>query len=169
RLHFDLRGGEDQQEVAERLRGLGASDLDIGQGDVPWIVLGDVEAAALCVMEEREEYADTGPLAALPLDVADPQREGDFWAWLTGWVDAPGRAPRTLRHPSLRGPLLSLHPESEPKRPGAKNPIHLDIRLEVGDDVEEITAEIAERGGRELHPDRGELPWRVYQDPSGNE
>ncbi|GAA1484091.1 VOC family protein [Brachybacterium fresconis] len=169
RLHLDLRGGERQLEVAERLRGLGARDLDIGQGEVPWIVLGDVEGAALCVMEEREEYTDTGPLAALPLDVADPQREGDFWAWLTGWVETSGQAPRTLRHPSRRGPLLSLYPEPEPKRPGAKNPIHLDIRLEAGDDVEAITAEIAERGGRELHPGWGELPWRIYQDPSGNE
>ena len=129
RVHLDLRGGEDQQEVAERLRGLGASDLDIGQGDVPWIVLGDVEAAALCVMEEREEYADTGPLAALPLDVADPQREGDFWAWLTGWVPVPG-VPEpwaALRHPSQRGPLLELCPEQGPK--GAeKNRMHLDVR-----------------------------------------
>src|SRR5699024_5443084 len=32
RLHLDLRGGTRQAEVAEQLRGLGASDLDIGQG-----------------------------------------------------------------------------------------------------------------------------------------
>src|SRR5699024_1050053 len=36
RLHLDLRGGRQQAEVAEHLRGLGASDLDIGQGEVPW-------------------------------------------------------------------------------------------------------------------------------------
>ncbi|WP_087484754.1 hypothetical protein [Brachybacterium massiliense] len=23
--------------------------------------------------------------------------------------------------------------------------------------------------GHEIHPDRGELPWRVFRDPSGNE
>lgn len=169
RLHFDLRGGERQQEVAERLRELGARDLDIGQGEEPWIVLGDVEGMAFCVMEDRGAYRDTGPLAALPLDVADPQHDRDFWAWLTGWVDAPGSGPLTLRHPSMRGPLLELCEESEPKRPGAKNPIHLDIRLEPGDDADEITAQIEQRGGRELHPDWGDLPWRVYQDPSGNE
>lgn len=169
RLHLDLRGGAQQVAVAERLRGLGATDLDIGQRDVPWTVLADVEGAAFCVREEREEVTDTGPIAALPLDSADPERDGDFWAWLTGWVDVPGAAPCTLRHPSGHGPLLELFPEPAPKQPGAKNPIHLDVRLEAGDDAEKITAEIEERGGRELHPDWGDLPWRVYQDPSGNE
>ncbi|WP_114856496.1 VOC family protein [Brachybacterium sp. YJGR34] len=169
RLHLDLRGGEQQQEVADRLRSLGAVDLDIGQGEVPWIVLGDVEGNAFCVMERRPAYTGTGPIAALPLDSSDPSRDADFWAWLSGWNPAPGVAPRTLRHPSGRGPLLELCEEPAPKRPGAKNPIHLDIRLEDGDDARAIVSEIVARGGRELHHDWGELPWRVLQDPSGNE
>ncbi|MGO1355544.1 MAG: VOC family protein, partial [Brachybacterium tyrofermentans] len=86
RLHLDLRGGEQQQEVAARLRELGAGDLDIGQGEVPWIVLADPEGGAFCVMEDREEFVGTGPIAALPLDSSDPERDADFWAWLTGWV-----------------------------------------------------------------------------------
>jgi hypothetical protein len=58
----------------------------------------------------------------------------------------------------------------EPARKGAaKNRLHLDIRLEPGDDPDEVGAGIAERGGRELHHDWGELPWRAYADPSGNE
>ncbi|MFC7375710.1 MULTISPECIES: VOC family protein [unclassified Brachybacterium] len=168
RLHVDLAGGAEQSEVAERLRELGARDLDIGQGDVPWIVLGDVEGNPFCVMEHRDVYVETGPIAALPLDSADPQRDADFWSWLSGWGDAPGVAPRSLRHPSQRGPLLELCHESAPKGEG-KNRMHLDIRLEPGDDADEVAAGIAERGGRELHPDWGELPWRVYADPSGNE
>ena len=111
RLHLDLRGGDRQLDVADQLRELGARDLDIGQGEVPWIVLGDVEGTAFCVREERAEFTGTGPLAALPLDSADPQRDADFWAWLTGWADAdadvPGIAPRTLRHPS-RGPAAGV-------------------------------------------------------------
>jgi hypothetical protein len=47
--------------------------------------------------------------------------------------------------------------------------VHLDIRLEPGDDPDGVAASIAERGGRELHPKWGELPWRLYADPSGNE
>lgn len=168
RLHLDLLGGARQLEVARRLRELGASDLDIGQGDVPWIVLGDVEGNPFCVMEQREVHSSTGPLAALQLDSADPDRDAEFWSWLSGWQDAPGNAPRTLRHPSGTGPLLELCLESQPKG-SAKNRMHLDIRLEASDDVDRIAREIAVRAGRELDPGWGELPWRVFTDPSGNE
>lgn len=168
RLHLDLLGDVQQPEIAQRLRDLGASDLDIGQGQVPWMVLGDVEGNPFCVMEHRETYRETGPIAALPLDSADPDRDAEFWSWLSGWQDAPGDAPRTLRHPSGTGPLLELCLEQQPKGP-AKNRMHLDIRLEAPDDVDQIAREIAVRGGRELDPGWGELPWRVFTDPSGNE
>jgi predicted enzyme related to lactoylglutathione lyase len=168
RLHFDLAGGERQAEVVEQLLALGARHLDIGQGDAPWVVLADPEGNPCCVMEERAAYVDTGPLVALPLDSADPDRDAAFWAWLSGWTEVPGVLPRSLRHPSMRGPLLELCPESAPKLP-PKNRFHLDIRLEAGDDADEVAAGIAERGGRELHLGWGELPWRHYADPSGNE
>ncbi|MPZ71808.1 MAG: VOC family protein [Nitriliruptorales bacterium] len=168
RLHLDLLGGDRQIEEVERLLGLGARHLDIGQRDVPWVVLADPEGNPFCVMEERAVYADTGPIAALPLDSADPDRDADFWSWLTGWPDAAGDAPRSLRHPSLRGPWLELFPERAGGK-SAKNRLHLDIRLEAADDPDGVAAGIAERGGRELHPEWGDLPWRVYADPSGNE
>jgi Glyoxalase-like domain len=168
RLHLDLLGGARQTQEVERLLGLGARHLDIGQRDVPWVVLSDPEGNPCCVMEDRAAYTGTGPLAALPLDSADPGRDAEFWARLTGWIVAVGVAPGTLRHPSLRGPLLELCPEPAAKA-ATKNRLHLDIRLESGDEPDEVAAGIAERGGRELHPDWGELPWRVYQDPSGNE
>lgn len=167
RLHLDLLGGDQQADEVERLIGLGARHIDIGQGDVPWVVLADPEGNPCCVMENRAAYADTGPIAALPLDSADPDREAKFWSWLTGWTHLP-ESPRSLRHPSQRGPLLEFCPEPAPKGTG-KNRIHLDIRLEAGDDPDEVAAGIAGRGGRELHPEWGELPWRIYTDPSGNE
>jgi predicted enzyme related to lactoylglutathione lyase len=168
RLHMDLLGGARQAEVVERLLGLGASHLDIGQRDVPWVVLADPERNPFCVMEERAAYVDTGPIAALPLDSADPDRDAEFWSWLTGWTLAPGVAPQSLRHPSMRGPLLELCPEESPKGT-TKNRMHLDVRLEAGDDADDVAASIVERGGQELRPGWGELPWRSYLDPSGNE
>ena len=169
RLHLDLSGGARQAEEVDRLLGLGAGRLDIGQGDVPWVVLADPEGNRFCVMDDRPAYADTGPIAALPLDSADPERDADFWSWLTGWTAVAGVAPRSLRHPSRRGPLLELCPEPAPKGP-AKNRLHLDIRLEAGDYPDEVGAGITERGGRELHhPEWGELAWRFYADPSGND
>ncbi len=168
RLHVDLSGGSGQGELVDRLLALGARQLDIGQGDVPWVVLADPEGNAFCVMEDRPAYADTGRLAALPLDSADPDGDAEFWSWLTGWTEVAGVAPRSLRHPCLRGPLLELCPEASAKGT-AKNRLHLDIRLESGDDADEVAAGIVERGGRELHRDWGELPWRLYADPSGND
>lgn len=168
RFHLDLLGGARQDAEVERLVGLGARHLDIGQGNVPWVVLADPEGNPCCVMEDRAAYVDTGPIAALPLDSADPDRDAEFWSWLTGWTDAPGIAPRTLRHPSRRGPLLELCPEPAPKGAG-KNRLHLDIRLDPGDDPDEVARGISARGGREFHHDWGDLPWRIYTDPSGNE
>ncbi len=168
RFHLDLRGGDRQQDAVDRLLGLGARHLDIGQHDVPWVVLGDAEDNPFCVMEEREVYVDTGPIAALPLDSGDPDRDAELWGWLTGWTPAPGVAPVSLRHPSRRGPLLELCLEAEPKGP-AKNRLHLDVRLEGGEDPDQVARGIAERGGRAFDHGWGTLPWRVYVDGSGNQ
>jgi hypothetical protein len=107
-----------------------------------------------------------GRLVTVRLEVADPDRDRDFWSWLTGWVaDDSG----DLRHSSGRGPRLALVPETAPKTEG-KNRVHLDVRLEAGDDADAVAAAITERRGREeLHPEWGQLPWRTYVDPSGNE
>ncbi|MEY2850079.1 MAG: hypothetical protein RI885_2746 [Actinomycetota bacterium] len=52
RAHLDLRPypGDDQALEVERLTGLGATLADIGQGDVPWVVLTDVEGNEFCVL-----------------------------------------------------------------------------------------------------------------------
>ncbi len=169
RLHWEVRGADRQREEVDRLLGLGARHLDIGQRDVPWVVLGDPEGNPFCVMEDRPEYTDTGPIVALPLDSAEPERDAQFWSWLTGWTVAPGATVTSLRHPSRRGPLLELCPERVPKD-ARKNRLHLDVRLETGDDADAVAAGISERGGREeFHPEWGELPWRFHTDPSGNE
>lgn len=120
------------------------------------------------VVEEGAAYADTGPVAALRLEVADPGRDHDFWRWLTGWLPVEGSGLPSLQHPTRRGPLLELVPEAEPKGE-SKNRSHLDLRLEPGDDTEAIVADIVGRGGRERHFGWGDLPWRHFADPSGNE
>ena len=130
----------------------------------------DPEGNPFGVVEDETAYADDSPLAALSLEVADPGRDREFWAWLTGWIPAEGRGGvLALRHPTRRGPLLELRPEEEPKGAG-KNRMHLDVRLEPGEDADAIEREITVRGGRpDPHPEWGELPWRTYLDPSGNE
>ncbi|NOX31128.1 MAG: VOC family protein [Actinobacteria bacterium] len=52
RLHIDLRP-DDQAAEVERLIALGASRVDVGQGDVSWVVLADPEGNEFCVLQER--------------------------------------------------------------------------------------------------------------------
>ena len=55
RLHLDLRPVDRSPEAeVERLIGLGARRADVGQGEVPWVVLADPEGNEFCVL---------GPLA----------------------------------------------------------------------------------------------------------
>jgi hypothetical protein len=53
RLHLDLRPDDQAAEVA-RLERLGASRVDIGQGDEPWVVMVDPEGNEFCVLGERQ-------------------------------------------------------------------------------------------------------------------
>ena len=49
RLHFDFRP-DDQAAEVERLLELGATRIDVGQGDVPWVVMADPEGNEFCVL-----------------------------------------------------------------------------------------------------------------------
>lgn len=55
RLHFDLTPapGTDQQAEVERLLALGARHLDLGQGDVDWVVLADPDGNEFCLLPAR--------------------------------------------------------------------------------------------------------------------
>lgn len=123
----------------------------------------DPEGNAFCVGEDREVHRDTGPIAALPLDSADPDRDAAFWAEVTGWVPTVGAA-TTLRHPAGVGPLLELRHEPEPSR--GKNRLHLDVRPDAGD--RDIVERVLAWGCTPLSGPADHF-WRVFADPSGNE
>ena len=56
RLHIDVNATDrDQSEEVERLIALGARRIDIGQGDVDWVVLADPEGNEFCVLKSRVE------------------------------------------------------------------------------------------------------------------
>jgi catechol 2,3-dioxygenase-like lactoylglutathione lyase family enzyme len=56
RLHIDLapRAGDDQAAEVERLVGLGARLVDVGQGTASWVVLADPEGNEFCVLSPRD-------------------------------------------------------------------------------------------------------------------
>jgi hypothetical protein len=49
RIHFDFTP-DDQQAEVDRLIGLGARRVDIGQGVPSWVVLADPEGNEFCVL-----------------------------------------------------------------------------------------------------------------------
>jgi predicted enzyme related to lactoylglutathione lyase len=49
RLHFDFRP-DDQQAEVDRVVGLGARHVDIGQGEQTWAVLVDPEGNEFCIL-----------------------------------------------------------------------------------------------------------------------
>jgi hypothetical protein len=55
RLHFDLVPAVhcDQQVEVDRLVSLGATRIDIGQGDVSWVVMADPDGHEFCVLAPR--------------------------------------------------------------------------------------------------------------------
>jgi hypothetical protein len=55
RLHLDLAPpvGADQQTEVERLVSLGATRIDIGQGEVSWVVMADPDGNEFCVLTPR--------------------------------------------------------------------------------------------------------------------
>lgn len=53
RVHLDLRPDNQEAEIL-RLEELGASRVDIGQSNVPWIVMADPEGNEFCVLRAAQ-------------------------------------------------------------------------------------------------------------------
>jgi hypothetical protein len=55
RLHLDVAPPErgDLRAEVDRLISLGATRIDIGQGDVDWVVMADLDGNEFCVMNPR--------------------------------------------------------------------------------------------------------------------
>ena len=86
RVHLDLAttSAAHQAELLTRLKDLGATPADIGQGDVPWLVMADPEGNEFCVLDSL--YQDTGPIATVVVDCADPRAMARFWGKAMDWT-----------------------------------------------------------------------------------
>src|SRR5260370_9225095 len=67
RVHLDLAttSAEHQAAQIKRLRDLGATPAEIGQADVPWVVLADPEGNEFSALDSRPGHPDTGPASAV--------------------------------------------------------------------------------------------------------
>jgi predicted enzyme related to lactoylglutathione lyase len=170
RLHLDLAStsAQHQAELVDKVLGLGATHADIGQGDVPWVVLADPEGNEFCVLEPRDAYAGTGPIAAVVTDIADPVAGAAFWALAAGWepqVSKPQFA--SLRSPAGTGPFLEFMRSSDPKR--VKNRLHVDVAPPAGGDTRAEAARLIAAGARPIDVGQGEQTFIVLADPQDNE
>ncbi|MFI5587090.1 VOC family protein [Amycolatopsis sp. NPDC051758] len=171
RLHLDLASttAAHQAELVERALELGGSRVDIGQGDVPWVVLADPEGNEFCVLEPREKYAESGAVASVLVDAHDPELLAGFWARITGWSiqSREGDTLVGLRALSGRGPWLEFLRNNDVK--SVKNRVHLDVAPPAGADHAAAVAEVVAIGAAPADLGGPSLPWRVLTDPEDNE
>jgi predicted enzyme related to lactoylglutathione lyase len=170
RVHLDLASQSAEHQAAEvsRLLGLGAAPADIGQGDVPWVVLADPEGNEFCVLDPRPVYLGIGPVAAVVADCRDPAAVAGFWELATGW--APARSIEggvSLRSPTGVGPFLELLPSADVKT--GKNRVHLDVAPDKGEDLAAAVQALREAGAVPADVGQGEVSWVVLADPEGGE
>ena len=171
RVHLDLasRSAADQAELVSRARDLGGGPVDIGQGDVPWVVMADPEGNEFCVLEPRDSYRDTGPVAAILTDCADPAALARFWAGAAGWpVMRSEEQLAGLRSPAGVGPYLEFL--RVPGRKTVKNRIHPDVAPYRGEDPAAEVARLRAAGATLADVGQGDdVSFTVLADPEGNE
>ncbi|MEU1481667.1 VOC family protein [Streptomyces sp. NPDC005760] len=170
RVHLDLAttSPAHQAELVARLKTLGATPADVGQGDVPWTVLADPEGNEFCVLEPREVYRDTGPIAAVVVDCEDPRAMARFWGRATDWtLHEVTDDQASLRSARGDGPYLEFL-----RVPGAKtvpDRVHLDLLPYPGDDRAAEVARLRALGATDLDLGQGDVPWTCLSDPEGHE
>jgi len=171
RVHLDLTSTslDDQAAKVERLLGLGATHVDVGQRDVPWVVMADPQGNEFCVLEPRPVYRDTGPVAAIVVYCADPDAMSRFWTLAAGWpVTNANDDFVALRSATGEGPFLELLRSDDPKR--VKNRVHLDIAPFGSDDHAAEVAALQAAGAKLADVGQsGEESWTVMSDPDDQE
>ncbi|WP_308425363.1 VOC family protein [Zhihengliuella salsuginis] len=170
RAHLDLasESAEHQAELVARLKTLGAREADIGQGDVPWTVMADPEGNVFCVLEPRDVYRDTGPVATVVVDCADPRAMAAFWGAATDWTvhEADDEHAR-LRSARGVGPYLEFLRTPDPR--ADRHRLHLDLLPYPGGDQAAEADRLRSLGARDADVGQGDAPWLCLADPEGNE
>jgi predicted enzyme related to lactoylglutathione lyase len=170
RVHLDLAtdSAAHQAELVARLEELGATPVDVGQGDVPWTVLADPEGNEFCVLEPREIYRDTGPIAAIVVDCAEPRAMARFWSEALGWtLHQVTDDSAVFRSENGVGPYLEFLRTPDVKT--TPDRVHLDLLPYPGHDKEAEVTRLRALGARDLDLGQGDVPWTCLTDPEDHE
>ncbi|CAM5264927.1 hypothetical protein STENM36S_07237 [Streptomyces tendae] len=170
RVHLELATASDahQAELVTRLEGLGATRVDVGRGETPWKVMADPEGNTFSVLEPRELYRDTGPIAAVVVDCAAPRDMARFWGEAIDWTVHQLTDDRALlRSAKGVGPYLEFRRTSEDEI--VWNRVHLDVMSDpVEDQAKEVTR-LEGLGATRTDVGQGDVSWVVLSDPAGND
>jgi hypothetical protein len=169
RAHIELAttSAAHHAKLVARLKEIGATSAEVGQGDLRRTVLTDPEGNVFCVLEPQEIYSDTGPIAAVVVDCADPRAMARFWGEAMDWTLLEATDDRALlRSAKGVGPYLEL--VRTPHLKDGWNRVHLDL---LPDPVEDQAAEVTrlETIGATPAIGGGNFSWKVLVDPEGNE
>ncbi|MFH8926453.1 VOC family protein [Streptomyces pristinaespiralis] len=170
RVHLDIatNSAAQQRALVTRLLALGATPADVGQGEVPWTVLADPEGNEFCVLEPREIYRDTGPIARVVVDCADPRAMARFWDEALDWtLHEVTDDHAVLRSAKGGGPYLEFLRTPDAKT--APDRVHLDLLPYAGDDKAAEVARLRALGATDLDLGQGDVPWTCLADPEGHE
>ncbi|MET8159396.1 VOC family protein [Sphaerisporangium sp. NPDC005289] len=170
RVHLELAttSAAHHTEFVSRLKELGATPADAGQGEVPWTALADPEGNVFRVLEPRETYRDTGPIAAVVVACADPRAMARFWDQALEWtLHEVTDDHAVMRSAKGVGPYLEFRRESGGTTVWSR--VHLDLLPYPLDDKEAEVARLRALGATDVDLGQGQVPWTVLADPEGNE
>ena len=170
RIHLDLTTTslDDQAATVERLVGLGARPVDIGQGpEEPHVVLADPEGNELCIIEPGNSFlAGCGRLGSITCD-GWPE-VGHFWSAALDWPLVWDQDDETaVRAPDGTGPFITWGPPVEPKV--TKNRLHLAVAPVAPADQNAEVDRLIALGATRIGARPGDAERVVMADPDGNE
>lgn len=171
RAHIELAttSAAHHTELVARLKELGATPAGVAQGALPWTVLSDPEGNVFCVQEPREIHRNTGPIAAVVVDCADPRALARFWCEAMNWTPHEVTDDHALlRSAKAVGPYLEFH--RTPHLADMRHRLHLDLVPHPydGDSQSAEVARLKALGATPADAGRGDFPWKVLADPEGN-
>ncbi|HXZ64518.1 MAG TPA: VOC family protein [Streptosporangiaceae bacterium] len=171
RIHLDLssRSVEDQRATVSRLIGLGASEIDIGQGpDADHFVLVDPEGNEFCVLEPGNNFVSRASLLG-SLTCDGTRTVGYFWSAALGWPLVWDQGDETaIRAPDGAGQFITWGgPPLPPKR--GQNRLRLAVAPPPDGDQRAEVERLVSLGARRIGIGQGEPSGIVMADPDDNE
>lgn len=170
RVHLALATTSDthRTELIARAKELGATHADAGHDDAPWTLMADPEGNKFSVLEPQELYRDTGPIAAVVVDCADPRAMVRFWGEAIDWTVHELTDDRALLR-SVRGvgPYLEFRRAPDDDVVGSR--VHLDVMSDPVEDQAKQVARLEDLGATRADVGQGDVSWVVLTDPEGNE